>query len=139
MPFKYYLLNRPPEEGAYPPNPQGRASWIPTQLIPPGEIELYARHAHGYVVYEQPLLFEQVYSNELEPDPEVLKLWLAYHYWLDGSKRITEAEFLIRDAWDCAPEQLNDFVDKALLVYKDQDGGLGELLAALKQGAGDEG
>ncbi|MCQ3980742.1 MAG: hypothetical protein DPW09_45665 [Anaerolineae bacterium] len=141
MAYKYYLLNRPPDIGTHPSEPVELVRWIPTQLIPAGNIDLYIRYAHGYVAYEQPLSLQQICDFELEPDPEtILTTWLAYRYWLDASRNVSDAEWLIRDMWQNPPDELGQpsldpILDNALLQYKQDGGTLTELLEVLHGGS----
>lgn len=133
--YRYYLINRPPDlVGACPAGVIHQETWEPTQSLPmPSSWPSHERQAHGYVDYEQPLSFMTAWKADLFPSPDDLTRWLAYQYWLDGGRDVLEAEFLIRDAWDCDPSALRDPVDLILLQYKQQDGRLGDLLQTLRE------
>jgi Defence against restriction A C-terminal len=138
MSNKYYLINRPPAYGTHPSGSILTEVWSPTGPIPGGELgDEYQRQAHGYVVYETPLSFAQIWQFELEPDPELLPhIWLVYRYWLEASRSAQDAGWMIQDVWNNSPDSPDNLVDRALLLHKQRGGLLPDLLQLLYEGCG---
>lgn len=130
MTHKCYLLSRPSANGTHSSNCQEQIAWTPTQPIPPSELELYSRYVHGCVVYDQPRSFKQIREYDQEPGTKtMLTTWLAYRYWLDASRNVKDAQWLIEDIWNTPSDQfgensLDEVLDGTFFKYKEASGTL---------------
>lgn len=118
--YTYYYLNRPPGPGVQPKGMLESVAWSSAGPIPT-RMPDYNQMALGLVTYAEPLSFSEVARYELEPDPDMPAMWLAYRFWTRSDKD-NPAEMMIRHSWNESSD--DDSLNRVVRAYKEAGGRL---------------